>query len=35
MEIVSKALDTINAAGLDKEQLQKELLQVVLEQIKK
>lgn len=35
MEIVSKALDTIKEAGLDKEQLQKELLQVVLEQIKK
>lgn len=35
MEIVSKALDTINAAGLDKEQLQKELLQVLLEQLKK
>ena len=35
MEIVTKALETIMEAGLDKEQLQKELLQVVLEQIKK
>ncbi len=34
MEVVSKALDTINANGFDKEQLQKELLQVVLKQIK-
>lgn len=35
MEIVSKALETINTAGFDKEQLQKELLQVLVEQIKK
>lgn len=35
MELVSKALETINSSGLNKEQLQKELLQVVLEQIKK
>lgn len=35
MEIVSKALETIKESGMDKEQLQKELLQVVLEQIKK
>lgn len=35
MEMVNKALETIKEAGLDKEQLQKELLQVVLEQIKK
>lgn len=34
MEVVSKALDTINANGFDKEQLQKELLQVVLGQLK-
>ena len=33
MEIVSKALETIKESGMDKEQLQKELLQVVLEQI--
>ena len=35
MEFVSKALDMINTAGFDKEQLQKELFQVALEQLKK
>lgn len=35
MEAVNKVLETIKEAGLEKEQLQKQLIQVVLEQLKK
>lgn len=35
MQILSKVLDTIKESGIDKEKLQKALLQIMLEQIKK
>ena len=35
VQLVSKALETIKESGFNKENIQKELLQVVLEQIKK